>query len=103
MASGFCGPPDKAMDTVSGPTRPRNMVREISSLETTLRVGVMPVVSPTVAKADTVSYSTSARVSSAPATPSTALITTVSNSTRVSASVKIASAGGLAARSGGRR
>ena len=80
------------MDPVSGPTRPRNMVREISSLETTLRVGVMPVVSPTVAKADTVSYSTSARVSSAPATPSTALITTVSNSTRVSASVKIASA-----------
>ena len=84
-ASGLRMPPASAMETVSGPTRPINIVRIIRIFENTFKEGVIPVDSPTVPKADTTSYRISARTSVPPVIDSMALITTVSTSTRPSA------------------
>ena len=46
-------PPDRAMDTVSSPTRPQNMVIISMNFATSCSPAVMPVDRPTVPKADT--------------------------------------------------
>ncbi len=76
MAMGFCRWA-RANITVSGPRRPENMVIIMSTLPKSVREVVMPVVRPTVPKADTVSNIT--WMKDASSDTESATVTTVTN------------------------